>query len=136
MEFDESRLSEAFQEQETTVRSSAKSKGKGKVRPRSRINVPPARLPGPPAKRTRVHHTDSPSTARSEARVTFRLRLSGPKGKGRERHEDDDLNKSPFEGVLAPEELDTSKTYILSEDKARFERSRVAAEVSRVIHKY
>ena len=135
-ELDETQYSETFQEEETTVPSRTKTTGKAKARSRSHVNVPAARLQGPPVKRVRAHRTDSPSAIRPETRVTFRLRLSGPKGKGRERREDDDLNKSPFEGILTPEELDTSRTCILSEDKARFERSRIAAEVSCVPYKY
>lgn len=57
--------------------------------------------------------------------MTFRLRL-GRKSGG---DDEDEVKKSPFEDFLTAEEYDTSKSVIIVDDKGRFERSRIAAEV-------
>lgn len=104
-------------------------KGKSKTRPRNR---PSAQRNATSSKKMRstqrapARSVPTANTARvgGEPRVTFRLRL------GRNKNIDEEMpKKSPFESFLAPEEYDTSKAVIVSDDKNRYEKSRVAAEV-------
>lgn len=79
--------------------------------------------------------SSTPQTKRMRLRVRSpaplpRVRLLPPnKGKGKER-EDDEPPKGLFDDVLSVDERDTGKTVIELGDKNRFERSRLAAEVS------
>ena len=73
-----------------------------------------------PAKRMRIKVRSPPPP------LIVRLRLP-PKGKGKEREDDPEHNI--FEDLLPPAERDTSKTTIDNSDRARFEKSRLAAEV-------
>lgn len=135
-----------------TSSSTSKSKGKARARVRIRPTVAASVIPRTPAstnKKARPSHshrgpgrppgslnhntrTPTGSTSRpgaggtSEPKVTFRLRLSRGKNGG---EDEDEVKKSPFEDFLAPEEYDTSKSVIIADDKGRFERSRIAAEV-------
>ena len=61
--------------------------------------------------------------------MVVRLRLPA-KGKGKGREVDDGPPKGLFDDILGPEDRDTTKTTVEFGDKQRFERSRVAAEVS------
>lgn len=132
--------------------STSKSKGKARARVRIRPTVAASVIPRTPAstnKKARPSHshrgpgrppgslnhntrTPTGSTSRpgaaagSEPRVTFRLRLGRSKNGG---EDDEEVKKSPFEDFLTPEEYDTSKSVIITDDKGRFERSRIAAEV-------
>ncbi|KAG2058506.1 hypothetical protein BDR06DRAFT_1018300 [Suillus hirtellus] len=91
-------------------------------RPSQRIKKPPKRRieqPTPrPLKRIRLR---SPATHP----LVVRLRIP-PKGKGKEREEDPDRNI--FEDFLNPADRDMSKTGITDFDRARFDKSCLAAE--------
>ncbi|KAI6099706.1 hypothetical protein F5141DRAFT_1066518 [Pisolithus sp. B1] len=66
-------------------------------------------------------------TVRSPAPpLVVRLRIP-PKGKGKDREEDPEKNM--FEDLLSSAERDVSKTAIEGTDRARFDRSRLAADV-------
>jgi hypothetical protein len=67
------------------------------------------------------HHQYS----QAQPKVTFRLRL----GRNKQHHTSDDEQKSPFENFLSPEEYDTTKSTVAADDKNRFEKSRITAEV-------
>ena len=106
-----------------------KGKTKSKSRPSITYQTPssikktrlPQHGPGRP-----IGSGNKSSAISSQQRVTFRLRLgSGRSSKGVV----DDEKTSPFEGFLSPEEYDASKTVIIADDKNRFEKSRIAAEV-------
>lgn len=77
--------------------------------------------PPRPAKRMRLKVPSPPQPS-----LIVRLRLP-PKGKGKER--EDDIEHNIFEDLLPPAERDTTKTTIDNPDRARFEKSRLAAEV-------
>lgn len=105
-----------------------RGKGKGKAKAR-----PPTTHQTPARKRARIHPptpsvVKTSASPRKEERVTFRLRLPGKKGKEKATA-DDDQEKSPFESILSAEASDISKTVIMGDDKARFEKSRVTSEV-------
>lgn len=103
----------------------------------STVSAPAARRPHSvkkkrPAKRATETQTPRPAKRmRLKVRsppppLIVRLRLP-PKGKGKER--EDDMEHNIFEELLPPAERDTSKTTIEGFDRARFEKSRLAAEV-------
>ncbi|KAF8312486.1 hypothetical protein DL93DRAFT_2082064 [Clavulina sp. PMI_390] len=103
-----------------------KKRSRSRPRPRPTVARTPAssrKARAPPRTPARSHHATSNDKHSSNQRVTLRLRLS--KG-GRQQEEDE--RKSQFESFLAPEEYDTTKSVIVSDDKSRFERSRVSAE--------
>lgn len=87
------------------------------------IEVPSAR----PHRRKRPRES-SPPAAPSSSRVV-RLRIPPQRGKGKGR-EEDEPEHGLFDDILGIEERDTSKTTPMALDKAYFERSRIAAEVS------
>ncbi|KAG2035926.1 hypothetical protein BDR03DRAFT_934707 [Suillus americanus] len=91
-------------------------------RPSQRIKKPPKRRiehsTPRPLKRIRLR---SPATHP----LVVRLRIP-PKGKGKEREEDPDRNI--FEDLLSPAHRDMSKTDITDFDRARFDKSCLAAE--------
>ncbi len=73
--------------------------------------------------------------------VRLKLPPGKDKGKGRARAEDigtDDDNfgarKGMFDDILNGEERDTSKTIVLNNDRERFERSRMVADVRCSFH--
>lgn len=76
-------------------------------------------------KRSRIR-ASSPVTPRP--RMVVRLRLP-PKGKGKEREDDDGPPKGLFDDILGVDDRDTTKTNVDSVDKQRYEKSRLAAEV-------
>lgn len=118
--------SEAITQVMSTPRPKKKKKTKSKSRPSrtpssNRKTWLPQRGPGRP-----LGSGGGSSAVPSSQRVTFRLRLgSSRSAKGVV----DDEKTTPFESFLSPEEFDTSKTIITVEDKNRFEKSRVVAEV-------
>ncbi|KAG0708178.1 hypothetical protein DFH29DRAFT_1065885 [Suillus ampliporus] len=71
-----------------------------------------------PLKRIRLRSPAAPP-------LVVRLRIP-PKGKGKEREEDPDRNI--FEDLLSPPDRDMSKTGIADSDRARFDKSCLAAE--------
>ena len=116
---------------------SSKGKGKAKSTPAAPppLSTPRPRKPRPsqrgssraiPSSTTQNQAFSSAvQTPGGQPKVTFRLRL----GKHRRNHSSDDEQKSQFENFLSPEEYDTTKTVVVPEDKTRFEKSRLAAEV-------
>jgi hypothetical protein len=60
--------------------------------------------------------------------TTIRLRLPA-RGKGKEREDELDESKGMFDEFLAPEDRDVGATSVNGIDKARFDASRVVAEV-------
>lgn len=101
-----------------------------KSRPKSRPRPTPHRTPASsrkirPSQRALARPSNKSPSA-SQQRVTFRLRIgSSRNAKGGS----DEEKKSQFETFLAPEEYDTSKSVVAFDDKGRFEKSRIAAEV-------
>ncbi|KAG1831991.1 hypothetical protein DFJ58DRAFT_848085 [Suillus subalutaceus] len=91
-------------------------------RPSQRIKKPPKR---------RIEHSTPRPLKRIRLRspaahpLVVRLRIP-PKGKGKEREEDPDRNI--FEDLLSPAHRDMSKTEITDFDRARFDKSCLAAE--------
>jgi hypothetical protein len=65
-------------------------------------------------------------------RMVVRLKLP-PMSKGKEREEKELPRKDVFEDLLSAEDRDTSKTTTDEGDKARFEKSRLLAEVCRSV---
>ena len=63
-------------------------------------------------------------------RMVVRLKLP-PKSKGKEREEEELPRKDMFEDLLSNEDRDTSGTMVEASDKARYDKSRTQAEVSR-----
>lgn len=107
----------------TRRRRASYKKGGGRTRLDSDDDE--ASSPAPP-KRPRIL-VASPVVPRP--RMVVRLRLPA-KGKGKGREVDDGPPKGLFDDILGPEDRDTTKTTVEFGDKQRFERSRVAAEVS------
>ena len=60
----------------------------------------------------------------------IRLRLPARGGKRRDRDDDEEHRKGIFDDILGVDERDTTKTSVEVGDKQRFERSRLAAEVT------
>jgi hypothetical protein len=122
--------SETITQAASTPRRKKKNKIKSKSRPSTSYRTPSSNKKARPLQRGpgRPIGSGNKSSAApsSQQRVTFRLRLgSGRTSKGMV----DDEKTSQFEGFLSLEECDTSKTIITVEDKNRFEKSRVSAEV-------
>lgn len=102
----------------------------------SAASAPAARRPQSVKKRPAKRATDT-QTPRPAKRMRIKVRSPAPplivrlrlppKGKGKER--EDDMEHNVFEDLLPPAERDTSKTSIDNFDRARFEKSRLAAEV-------
>jgi hypothetical protein len=106
----------------------AKNNNKGNSRMSETEEEEPDPDPTPRAvKRMRLKLGTQPSPP---SRMVVRLKLP-PKSKGKEREEEEPLRKDMFEDLLSAEDRDTSKTAIETSDKARYEKSRTQAEVSR-----
>ena len=69
------------------------------------------------------------------SRMVVRLKLP-PKSKGKEREEQESPQQDMFEDLLSAEDRDTSRTTIEASDKAKYEKSRTQAEVSRPSRPY
>lgn len=104
-----------------------KSRPKSRSRPSTSHRTPASSRKARPSQRTpaRTNHK-APGGPATQQRVTFRLRL----GSGRnQKNASDEEKKSQFETFLAPEDYDTSKSAIMLDDKGRYDKSRIAAEV-------
>lgn len=104
---------------------------KGTVRVKPRVPIASSdeereTLSARPHRRKRLREP-SPATS---SRVV-RLRIPPQRGKGKER-EEEEPDHGLFDDILGIEERDMSKTTPTPVDKAYFERSRIAAEVSSV----
>ncbi|KAF8969241.1 hypothetical protein BDZ97DRAFT_272862 [Flammula alnicola] len=105
-------------------RPSAKAKARA---PTISSDEEPEARPARPPKRRRPRESSPPPP--TVPRVRLRL---PPRGKGKEREEDDGPH-GLFDDILGIEERDTSKTTPTNTDKLLFERSRVAAEEKLVV---
>lgn len=86
-----------------------------------------------PIKRIRLRRPSPPSSPHPPVRI----KILPPKGKGKEREHDDGedgedgAKKGMFDDLLSPEDRDIGQTTITLSDKTRFEKARVAGDVSR-----
>ncbi|EGN99105.1 hypothetical protein SERLA73DRAFT_160636 [Serpula lacrymans var. lacrymans S7.3] len=118
-EEEETEEAEPEEEEDSTPVPQSKRKKKSSARKRANEEVPSSPVVRP-IKRMRIRvHSPAPP-------LVVRLRIP-PKGKGKER-EDDEERKNIFDDFLSPNERDTSKTTIEAYDKQRFEKSRLSAE--------
>ena len=109
-------LEEEFVDEVVTVATPARSRGRPSHTRSKRIASSLQNVASTSVRRSRPKSNGSSS--RGE-RLTLKLRLQAK-----------EEQLSPFESFLKEAERDTSKTSITNEDKTRFEKSRVAAEVS------
>lgn len=101
------------------------------------VSALPAPRPKSIKKKRPAKHATGTQTPRPPKRMRIKVRSPAPplivrlrlppKGKGKER--EDDTEHNIFEEILSSAERDMSKTTIDSFDRARFEKSRLAAEV-------
>ena len=111
------------------IRRRKKSYRKSRAKGRQDSDDDEASSPAPP-KRPRLHVT-SPVAPRP--RMVVRIRLPA-KGKGKVREDSLGPQKGLFDDILGVDDRDTTKTTVEFMDKQRFERSRLAAEVSSPTH--
>ncbi len=114
-------LEEEFVDDVVSVATPARSRGRPSHTRSRRIAISLQNTASTSARRPRLKSNGSSAQSSRGERLTLKLRLQA---------KEERLSLSPFESFLKEEERDTSKTSITSEDKTRFEKSRIAAEVS------